>query len=237
MKIAVLSDIHGFSIALERVLGAINAEAGVDRIIAAGDLCEGGPDPVRVLRMLSDDNVELIQGNTDRDLGNASRGSATAQWVSEQIGVDGLVTLANLPFQVRVTPPGGVAPDDDLLVVHANPHDQDRHLDPALSDDHLREIIGGTRASALAFGHIHIAYIRSLDGLTLIDVSAVGSPKDKDLRSKWGLMSWNESNREWNVELRYVDYPVEETLRQIERSGIPNPRKVIRKLLNASYDS
>lgn len=236
MKIAVISDIHGFSIALDRVLESIHAEGDVDRIIAAGDLCEGGPDPAGVLQMLAQHHVELVQGNTDYDLGNAARGSASARWVSEQIGPEGLQTLGGLPFELRVTPPGGKAPDDDLLVVHANPHDMGRHLNPDFSDDALRDIIGEIKAGVLAFGHIHIAYVRSLDDLTLIDVSAVGNPKDRDLRSKWGLMTWNETERSWTVSLRHVDYPVEATLRQIEASGMPNPGKVSRKLLNASYD-
>lgn len=235
MKIAVISDIHGFSIALERVLASIDSERGMDRIIAAGDFCEGGPDPAGALSMLQERQIELVQGNTDRDLAQESRGSAAARWVSEQIGEEGLTLLAGLPFDIRVTPPAAAAPGDDLLVVHANPHDQDQHLHPDLSDRELRDIIGRSQASVIAFGHIHIAYIREIDGITLIDVSAVGNPKDEDLRSKWGLITWNEDARDWTAELRYVEYPVEETLRQIETSGMPNPRKVIRKLLNASY--
>jgi predicted phosphodiesterase len=236
MKIAIISDIHGYSIALGRVLDAIHAEPGVDRIIAAGDLCEGGPDPVGALRLLDEHHVECIQGNTDRDLGNATRGSASARWTSDQIGSAGIEALASLPFDIRVSPPGGSSPEDDLLIVHANPHDQDQHLNPSFTDEQLRNIIGETPAAVLAFGHIHIAYVRSLDGMTLIDVSAVGNPKDKDLRSKWGLATWHDTERSWTVELCHVDYPVQETLLQIEASGMPNPRKVTRKLLNASYE-
>ena len=235
MKIAVVSDIHGFSIALEQVLASIDAEPGVDRIIAAGDLCEGGPDPAGVIRILRDRSVELIQGNTDRDLALESRESATARWVSEQIGEEGLAFLSGLRFGIRITPPGASSPEDDLLVVHANPRDQDQPLNPQFSDRELSGIIGETEASVIAFGHIHIAYIRELNGTTLVDVSAVGNPKDEDLRSKWGLFTWNDHSGSWTVELRFVDYPVDQTLLQIERSGMPNPRKVIRKLLNASY--
>lgn len=235
MKIAVISDIHGYSIALERVLASIDAEPGIDRVIAAGDLCEGGPDPAGAIRILRDRGIELIQGNTDRDLAQNSRGSASARWVSEQIGNDGLALLSTLRFGIRIPPPGGESPSDDLLVVHANPHDQDQHLNPRFSDRELRDIVGETEASVIAFGHIHIAYIRKLDGITLIDVSAVGNPKDDDLRSKWGLMTWNYADGTWDAELRYVEYPVEETLYQIEASGMPNLQKVIRKLLNASY--
>lgn len=235
MKIAILSDIHGFSIALRDVLDDIESVPGVERIIAAGDLCETGPDPAGVLEMLDDRAVELIQGNTDRDLANGERTSDAARWTMNQLGGDGLAFLRQLPFDLRISPPGGRPLDDDLLVVHANPFDEDRHIPPWASDRELRELIGDTPASVIAFGHLHIAYQRTFDGVQLLDVSAVGNPKDDDLRSKWGLCTWDEVTRTWTTELRYVRYPLDETIAQIEESGMPKPSKVIRKLVHASY--
>jgi hypothetical protein len=99
----------------------------------------------------------------------------------------------------------------------------------------VREIIGDTRAAVIAFGHIHIAYERRIDCLRLIDVSAVGNPKDEDLRSKWGLCTWHEAASEWRTELRYVDYPLAETIAQMEESGMPKWSKAASKLKRASY--
>ncbi len=235
MKIAVMSDIHGLSIALRDVLADIHGEPGIEYIVAAGDLCEGGPDPVGVIDLLETYNVKLIRGNTDRDLARGDRDSAPANWVMEQLGPDGLAFLSLLPFEHRIAPPGGHPFDDDLLIVHANPFDEDRHMPPWATNDELRDLVGDTRASVIAFGHIHVAYQRELDGIRLMDVAAVGNPKDEDLRSKWGLCEWDESTREWTTELRYVRYPLDETIDQLRDSGMPKWKRAVRKLKNASY--
>lgn len=235
MKIAVISDIHGFSLALDRVLADIEAEPGIDQIVVAGDLCEGGPDPRGVLDRLMNLGAEVVQGNTDRDLANGSRTSKGASYSSDQIGPDGISYLASLRFDVRITPPGDNGPDDDLLVVHANPLDLDRHIPPDASDHELQELIGDTRAAVIAFGHLHIAYTRQWRTYQLVDVSAVGNPKDGDLRSKWGLLAWDLEAARWTSEIRYVDYPLAETVEQIRASDMPNPDKVIGMLERASY--
>jgi predicted phosphodiesterase len=235
MKIAVLSDIHGFSLAFDRVLEDIQSVPGIDQIVIAGDLCEGGPDPKGVLDRIASLEAVVLQGNTDRDLANADRSSASAQFTMDQIGDEGLAYLRSLPFPHRVTPPDSDDPWDELLVVHANPFDQDRHVPPDAGAHELRELIGDTEAAVIAFGHLHIAYIRDLERTTLIDVSAVGNPKDRDLRSKWGLIEWSSQRRRWISTLHYVDYPLEETIEQIRKSGIPNPEKKIETLKKASY--
>lgn len=236
MKIAVLSDIHGYSIAFDRVLQDIGNEPDVDQVVIAGDLCEGGPDPRGVLERIWNMDAIVLQGNTDRDIGHRDRSSASARFIIDEIGDDGLEYLRDLPFSWRASPPGIDDPSRDLLVVHANPFDQDRHIPPDAGDHELRELIGDTEAAVIAFGHLHIAYIRHLANRTLLDVSAVGNPKDRDLRSKWGLVEWSDEANDWSVSLRYVDYPLAETEAQILASGMPNPDKVIKKLEKASYE-
>jgi len=231
-----MSDIHGFSLALERVLDDIDDYPGIDRIIAAGDLCEGGPDPIGVIERLSAHGVELLQGNTDRDLAARSRGSRLARWTAEQLGDQRLRFLDGLPLQIRVSPAGSMPFEHDLLVVHANPVDMDRHLAPNLPEDEVLEMIGSARADVIAFGHIHISYIRRLGVVTLLDVSAVGNPRDGNLQSRWGLATWDQASARWSVELQYVDYPLEETVRQIHGSGMPKAESAITKLKRASYE-
>lgn len=235
MKVAVLSDVHGFSIALDRVLADIATEPGIDLIVVAGDLAEGGPDPAGALARLRESGAVLLQGNTDRDLADGARGGKTAKSTAEAIGDEGLAFLSQLPFSYRITPEDGSSPDDDLLIVHANPFDMDRPIDPQFSAQQVDELIGDTRAAVIAFGHIHIAYIREHRTMKLVDVSAAGNPKDGDLRSKWGLMNWDEASRAWSAELRYVDYPLEETIQQFRDSGFPKADSAIKKLIQASY--
>lgn len=230
-----MSDIHGFGLALDRVLSDIHGRAGIDRIIAAGDLCETGPDPVGVLKRLERDGVEPLQGNTDRDLAAGIRSSRSATWTRNMLGDERLRFLGALPFEIRITPPDTPPLGHDLVIVHANPIDMDRHLAPDFPEAEVLEMTRSANADVIAFGHLHIAYIRAVSGMTLMDVSAVGNPKDGDLRSKWGLASWDAARLRWHVELQYVDYPVAATIEQIQASEMPNRPEVIRKLVQASY--
>lgn len=234
LRIAVISDIHGYSLALDRVLDDIDAH-GIEHTIVAGDLVESGPDPMGVLERLTSRELVVIQGNTDYDIAKRNRDSKLAAWTERQIGEAGRRYLLDLPFEHRVTPPGANSPWQDLLVVHANPWDFNQAIRPDANQDELDYLIGKTRAGVLAFGHIHIAYIRELPSMTLIDVSAVGNPKDGDLRSKWGLLTWDSDSLSWSVELKYVEYPLEETEAQFRESGIPKPEKRIKRLKDASY--
>lgn len=241
MRVAVMSDVHGFSLALETVLADLARQHAISPLaetIVAGDLCEVGPAPAAVLERLQAGGFTVLTGNTDRDLvasAQAGWGSAESGFALDQIGAAGVAFLAGLPFAHRITPPGGTSPDDDLLAVHANPHDLERKLRPEMSDRALREVIGETRAAVIAFGHHHVAFSRDLDGQLLIDVSAVGNPKDGDLRCKYAILTWGTDTRRWTGEIRRLPYPLAETADQIRASSLPDPERTLRKLLRASY--
>ena len=67
MRIAILSDIHGNSLALEAVLDDIQARGSVDGYWILGDLCAIGYDPVGVMEQLHQlPNKIVIKGNADR---------------------------------------------------------------------------------------------------------------------------------------------------------------------------
>jgi predicted phosphodiesterase len=235
MKIAVLSDVHGFSLALDRVLADIATEPGIDTIVVAGDLVQGGPDPAGALARLRESGAILLQGNTDRNYAEQPYGSKSHEYLASHLSESDREFLENLQFSSRISPPGGNPPDDDLLVVHANPQDLDRKFIPFSPVSHVTDLIGDTRAAVIAFGHHHIAYMREVDGLLLVDVSATGNPKDGDLRSKWGMFTWNESAKKWTAELRYVAYPLEETIAQFHQMHYPDAEAAIARLKWASY--
>lgn len=242
MRVAVMSDIHGFDRALETVLDDLERHEPLDAIVVAGDLCEVGPGPAEVIEILrgmaGDPRWVVLQGNTDRDIVEATRdgyGRDGMDYAMDQIGPNGVSFLANLAFSHRITPPGGVSPDDDLLVVHANPHNLDDRLHPAATDAELNAVLGDTRARAVAFGHIHIAYVREVGEILLVDVSAVGNPKDGDLRCAYGIIEWDAGARRWWAAIHRIAYPLDETGSQIMASGLPNPEKTLKKLKKASY--
>ncbi len=236
MNIAVLADIHGFSLALDAVLADIDRQA-VDQIVIAGDLCLVGPDPAGVIDRVKQRNIPCVYGNTDRDVCNdAFASNATISWVRDQIGVDGIEFLRSLPFSIRIPhPAGGGDASTDLLIVHANPTDVDRHLSPNASDSEVREILGNESAGTIAFGHLHVAYTRELEGTTLVDVSAVGNPRDGDLRPRYVVFS-DRDDGIWDHRFRYVEYPLEATRNQMRDSGMPKWRKGFDRLVAARYN-
>lgn len=235
MKIAVLSDVHGFSLALDRVLDDVRSVPDIDALVIAGDLCEGGPDPRGVYERVHRMNAFVLRGNTDRDIALGRRTSGMARYTTRELGSDGLRWLADLPFAKRFSPPGNHDCQRDLLVVHANPYDLDRPIPPDASDAELQSLLGDTQAAVIAFGHLHIAYTRQWRDMVLLDVSAVGNSRDGDISSRWGLVTWDEPAQRWQTELRRVPYPLQETEAQIQASGMPNPDKHIRRLRKATY--
>jgi predicted phosphodiesterase len=238
MRIAVMADVHGFDLALESVLEDIEARGGLDAVVVAGDLCLVGPAPGRSLQLLEATGFTLLRGNTDQYLVDAARGawqSDEMDFALAQLGRAGVATLAALPFERRITPPGESDASRDLLIVHANPHNLETKLTHEMDDDQIRDVLGDTRAAAIAFGHHHIAFTRVVDGTLLVDVSAVGNPKDGDLRCKYGIFTWDRTVREWTAEIVRIDYPLEETLDEMRQSGMPDAKDVIRRLLQASY--
>lgn len=239
MRIAVMSDIHGFNLALDVVRADLAEQGPFDQVIVAGDLAMVGPEPQTVIDTIQSEGWIVIQGNTDHELVEAAEWATgldeLGYWV-ENITPAGMDFLASLPFSHRILPPGGTGPEHELLVVHANPQDLETVLDPELTDRQLREIIGDEKAGTIVFGHIHVTYIRHVGPTTLVDVSAVGNSKDGDLRVKYGILTWDEATLKWSVEIRRLEYPLEATEAQIRASSIPKPEKVIKKLRKASYD-
>lgn len=229
MRVIVLSDIHGNLTALEAVAAALPP---ADRVIAAGDFCLEGPQPARVWDLLQDLGWDLLMGNTDRDIATAPAGlkrkkAAIMEWTRAQLGPARIVDLASLPFSRRA------GPDDALLVVHANPVTMDRHLYPTMTEEELRPFLNGVQAEVIAFGHLHIPYIRPVLDHVLVDVSSVGHPKDHDRRAAFTLFEWNGGARA--ITQYRVPYDVERTVHQLRTCGMPYGEEEADDLLKASY--
>jgi predicted phosphodiesterase len=236
MRIAVISDIHGNQLALAAVLHDLERQPHYDKLIIAGDLCLNGPRPREVLEMVQDLRCPVIQGNVDLEVvtGAEEKGEkkrTTVGWTREQIGQAGIAYLAGLPFSYRVAHPEG----RDLLVVHANPRNLEDALFPNADDETLQTLLGSLdkRVAALAFGHLHIPYIRRWRGLLLANVASCGLPRDQDLRAVYGILNWQDG--QWEAEVRRVPYDVQAVVKQIKSCGMPHVEKRIKILLEAHY--
>src|SRR5690606_33386388 len=109
MRVAIMSDIHGFDLAFQAVLEDIDRNGPFDLIAVAGDLCVIGPRPDAVVRIARERNLVVVKGNTDVALVQGARSGSDdpeVRYAAPLLGDEGLSWLNALPFEVRVSPPG-----------------------------------------------------------------------------------------------------------------------------------
>jgi predicted phosphodiesterase len=235
LRIAVLSDIHGNLLALDACLADLESQGGADGIIVAGDLCLDGPKPKKVLQRLEELGATCVRGNTDRYLSeDTSKESfdaaevAQIAWTRREIGERWVSWLKELPFALRVG-------DDEnqLLIVHANPKTDDEHIWPDADEASLRRLIGKERATAIAFGHLHIPFVRMWRGKLLVNVSSAGLPKDGDPRAGYAIFT--ERDGGWQAKHRRVPFDVKKVATQLADCGIPESAELIATLRRHRY--
>jgi putative phosphoesterase len=234
LRIAVVSDIHGNLIGLDACLADLQMQGGADAVIAAGDLCLDGPKPKKVLQRLEEVGAQAIRGNTDRylsDPGNETFDTVEhgqIEWTRRDLGEKWLAWLGELPFAIRIG-----EDDNQLLVVHANPSNDHEHLWPDAEDEVLERLIGDEKANAIAFGHLHLPYVRVWRGKMLVNVASCGLPKDGDARASYAIFTERKSG--WEVKHRRVDFDVKRVATQLTDCGIPGYQELIATLRRHRY--
>jgi putative phosphoesterase len=234
MRLAVLSDIHGNLVSLDACIADLQAQGGADAILVAGDLCLDGPKPRKVLQRLEQLGAQCVRGNTDRYLadpdGEAFEAVEDAQlvWTRKDLGEKWLEWLRALPFELRV---GDDA--NQLLVVHANPSSDDEHLWPDADEATLERLIGDCSAAAIAFGHLHLPYVRMWRGRLLVNVASAGLPKDGDPRACYAIFTQRDGG--WQVKHRRVPFDVKRVATQLADCGIPGSADLIATLRRHRY--
>ena len=234
MRIAALSDIHGNLLALDACLADLESQGGADAVIVAGDLALGGPKPKKVLQRLEEIGAACVRGNTDRYLSEDSNDKISATeatqiaWTRREIGERWASWLKELPFALRIG-----EDDNQLLIVHANPKTDDEHLWPDADDEVLRRLIGREKATAIAFGHLHLPYARIWRGKLLANVASAGLPKDGDPRAGYAILT--ERTGGWQVKHRRVAFDVKRVATQLADCGIPESAELIATLRRHRY--
>ncbi len=74
-------------------------------------------------------------------------------------------------------------------------------------------------ASVICVGHTHHPYILKVGNKLVINPGSVGQPRDGYPRASYAII---EDQR---VELKRISYPVEETIKTVWESNLPEPAK------------
>ncbi|MCM1265369.1 MAG: metallophosphatase family protein [Candidatus Gastranaerophilales bacterium] len=216
MRIAVLSDIHGNLLALEAVLEDIQAK-GCDKILFLGDYALAGPEPGDTLNfcmsLFKHDNVEMIQGNTDKMIAEftektyetVSKGApvmanALRQEV-ETLSENQKSFLSQLPATKELTIDGV-----KILMVHGSPRRNNEDIMPDTPLEKVEEMLEGVDANLILCGHTHIPCgFQTNTRQTVVNDGSVGRPFTPNPDACYAIIT-TLGNGEFKVEHNFVKY-------------------------------
>jgi len=241
MRIAVVTDIHGNLTALEAVIADLQ-QVAPDIVVQGGDLVAGGHRPVEVLDRVRERNWPGVQGNTDEmlwkpelfeqfmervpQLGHIWRMvfHEQAPVTRDLLGPARLAWLREMPLEWR---------GSDLAVVHAAPGNLWRSPMHNASDEELATIYGPLGSAVVAYGHIHLPFVRAIDvggrECTVVNCGSVGMPFDGDPRAAYAIVDGATAS------IRRVDYDVEGEVRSLMQSSYPDKARIAETLRTARY--
>lgn len=239
--VAVIADIHGNAAALDAVLKDLQSQR-IDGLVVAGDLVLNGPRPAESLDKIRDLGVPAVYGNADLFVFDEGYSDDGADWVRENLGSNGLSYLKSLPFEHRITPPGGASPEDDLLIVHATPADVTGVLvlepDPfglltVTQEEEAGELLGSVKANLIVAGHLHYASSGVPCGQRYSIVDSVGFPFDGDRRIGYATVSWD--GQDWNVANYRLDYDYRSVVEDLRGCSAPFGESSAQRILQARF--
>ena len=174
-KIAIISDIHGNSLALKEVLRDIKTK-GIETIINLGDSLYGPLDPQGTFNLLIENDVLSIRGNGDREiiehLDDVSP-NKTMEYVKSQIDDKTISWLKKLTFDLI---------HENIYCCHASPDSDSTYLLEMLKPDciaikncqEINEILKSIKQNIIVCGHSHISRIVKTHNKIIINPGSVG---------------------------------------------------------------
>lgn len=231
MRVALFSDVHGNGVAFRAMLADLD-QREVDARVCLGDHAQGGPQPVECLELLRGLECPTVMGNSDHFLLTLDPGEEevteaqieNAKWSQSQLSDDLLAFHQSFPPTVEVDLGDGRT----LLAFHATPRSREELVSPWMEEDEFRAPFAGLQATVFAGGHSHQQWARRLGDAYYVNPGSVGLPVDHlqsgptraEAAAEYGILTVDDGV---TVEFRRVPFDVDELLRSVEESGLPNP--------------
>src|SRR5262249_6598808 len=136
--------------------------------------------------------------------------AVTRRLTRERLGEEDLRYLSRLPLTQMLT-----LDDTRFLLVHATPRaplDENAPPDAELWQLRLHDV----EAGVVCVGDTHQPYVLEVGDKLVINPGSIGQPRDDDARASYAVIE------DYKVELKRHEYPVDDTLRVIQESGLPD---------------
>jgi len=217
MRILVVSDIHANWPALAAI------DEPHDVCLCLGDLVDYGIDPLPCVRWAMEHADYAVRGNHDHGVAQGikvegekgyrylTQASRPLMWGA--LGPEERRYLVQLPLTRRVTLAG-----KRYLLVHGTPRDPlDEYLtrDPETWARRVRDC----GADIVCVGHSHVQFNLVAEGIVVLNPGSVGQPRDGDPRAAYAVIEGSK------IELKRVEYPIEEAVARAEASALPDRAK------------
>jgi putative phosphoesterase len=216
MKIAVLSDIHGNSVALKAVLNEAKQE-NIQKLLILGDLVGYYYSPDEVLEMLSYWSSVMIKGNHEKLLLDLYSTGINSDFLSYKYGKsheislkklsrNQILFLKNLPER-RTIKINSVS----FQLNHGSPWDNECYLYPD-SPIELFERCNSDEHDFVLIGHSHYSFSYKCKSSILINAGSVGQSREKGGVATWAII--NTSDKSFAI--KGTKYDIKSLLFEVE---------------------
>jgi len=237
MRFALISDIHANLPALDAVLADIE-QREVQATWHLGDLVGYAPWPNEVVARLEDRRIGGVSGNYDstvaldyehcgcryEDPRQEALSHRSFEWTKRACSARSKTALAALPFRIDLHPLGGHAPGPRIVLVHGTPTLNTVYWHESRPDGFclkMAGIAGMKLGDLIAFGHTHLPWHRTVEGIHFVNTGSVGRPKDGDTRAGYTLLTVEEDGT-FDVQHVRVTYDVQRARDAIMESELPD---------------
>jgi predicted phosphodiesterase len=237
MRYALLGDIHANLPALDAVLADISNYDDIAGIHHLGDLVGYAPWPNETVTRLRERGITGVSGNYDstvatdyahcgcryEDPVQEALSHVSYDWTRQHVSSETKHFLGALPFRMDLLPAGGHASGARIILVHGTPTRNTLYWTEDRPDSFCLDMarVAGARADdVIAFGHTHIPWLRTIEGIHFVNCGSVGRPKDGDPRACYAII--DVTGKSLDASFVRVPYEIDRTVDGITAAGLPS---------------
>lgn len=214
MRVAVLSDVHGNTVALRAVLAELEREQP-ELIVFGGDLT-WGPHPEETFELTRGLDARFVRGNADRAVLENRSESKKEKWMQANHTPEAREFLGSFEEHVVVDVDGLGA----VRFSHGSPRSDEECVTPETPEERVREFSSGVDERVIVTAHVHIQFDREVGGIRSVNAGSVGLPYEGKPGAYWALLGPG-------VEFRRTEYDLGETIARYRATDYPDVEELI----------